>query len=156
MEGAELAKVEGRIETDRYGNIIMSPPPAASHGGYQARIAFLLQTLIATGRVLTECPISTADGVKAADVVWASPHCLRDLGNRACFPRSPEICLEVLSPRNRDAEIREKKRLYFDAGAGEVWICDKLGRMKFFLRDGETPVAKSQICAAFPKRVRVP
>ena len=30
----ELAKVEGRIETDRHGHIIMSPPPAPSHGDW--------------------------------------------------------------------------------------------------------------------------
>src|ERR1051325_4807350 len=69
----ELAKIEGRIETDRYGHIIMSPPPAPSHGSYQSEIAHLLRTKLRRGRVLTECPISTADGVKAADVAWASP-----------------------------------------------------------------------------------
>jgi hypothetical protein len=31
----ELARIEGRVETDRYGNIIMSPPPAPSHGSLQ-------------------------------------------------------------------------------------------------------------------------
>jgi len=30
---AELAKFEGRVETDRHGHIIMSPPPAPSHPG---------------------------------------------------------------------------------------------------------------------------
>src|SRR5438105_6230744 len=73
----ELAKVEGRIETDRHGHIIMSPPPAASHGGFQAEIVRLLWELLPEGRVLTECPISTADGVKAADVAWASPECIK-------------------------------------------------------------------------------
>src|SRR5438093_9532120 len=69
----ELAKFEGRVETDRHGHIIMSPPPAPSHGSFQASIAHLLKSLLAQGAVLTECPISTADGVKAADVAWASP-----------------------------------------------------------------------------------
>src|SRR6266568_2614887 len=67
----ELAKVEGRIETDRHGHIIMSPPPAPSHGSFQSEIGHLLRSLMDAGRVLTECPISTADGVKAADVAWA-------------------------------------------------------------------------------------
>lgn len=83
------------------------------------------------GRVLTECPISTADGVRAADVAWASAECLRELGNRACFPRSPELCVEVLSPANTEEEMREKVVLYFDAGAHEVRLCDSDGRMKF-------------------------
>lgn len=57
----ELAKFEGRIETDRHGHIIMSPPPAPSHGSYQSEIAYQLRTLMPVGRTLTECPISTAE-----------------------------------------------------------------------------------------------
>src|SRR2546427_1335393 len=118
----ELARFEGRIETDRHGHIIMSPPPAASHGGFQFQIGFLLQNLLPEGRVLTECPISTADGVKAADVAWASPARMSELGEQVCFPRAPEICVEVTSPSNTQAEFEEKMALYFDAGATEVWL----------------------------------
>src|SRR4029079_17848361 len=69
----EMAKIEGRVETDRFGYVIMSPPPAPSHGSYQAEICHLLKSLLHHGRTISECPISTADGVKAADVAWASP-----------------------------------------------------------------------------------
>ena len=108
LADTELAKIEGRIETDRHGRVLMSAPPAPRHGSFQSEIAFLLRTFMPLGRVLTECPISTADGVKAADVAWASAACMRELGNRSCFPRSPEICVEVLSPGNREAEMQEK------------------------------------------------
>src|SRR5580658_5550508 len=83
-----LAKIEGRIETDRHGQIITSPPPAPSHGSYQFWIGLLLEKLMPRGRVLTECPISPADGVRAADVAWASSEKMRELGNRSCFPTS--------------------------------------------------------------------
>ena len=73
LSDRQLAKVEGRIETDRHGHIIMSPPPAPRHGSYQSEIAYLLRTLMPRGRVLTECPISTADGVKAAGLIKYSP-----------------------------------------------------------------------------------
>jgi hypothetical protein len=63
----EMARIEGRVETDRYGNIIMSPPPAPPHGSLQSEVSHLLRTLMPARRVLTECPISTADGVRAAD-----------------------------------------------------------------------------------------
>jgi len=151
----ELARFEGRVETDRHGHIIMSPPPAASHGSYQFQIGALLDRLMQKGRVLTECPISTADGVKAADVAWASPECLRELGERVCFPRAPDICVEVLSPGNSAAEIHEKTALYFDAGASEVWHCSLTGLMTF-LRKGETsPVPASSICPEFPAQVQL-
>src|SRR3989440_12351002 len=83
LNDPELAKIEGRIETDRHGHIIMSPPPAPSHGSYQSEIAHVLRNFVTEGRVITECPISTADGVKAADVALASPESMRNVGNRA-------------------------------------------------------------------------
>ena len=156
LADAELARIEGRIETDRHGHIIMSPPPAPSHGRYQARIALLLQNLLPLGSVLTECPISTADGVKAADVAWASPECMQRLGNRACFPEAPDICVEVLSPGNTDAEIGEKIDLYFNAGAQEVWLCALSGAMKFLARGAPSPTQNSHLCPAFPKQVELP
>ena len=150
----ELAKIEGRIETDRHGHIIMTPPPAPSHGSFQSEIAYLLRSLMPHGRTLTECPISTADGVKAADVAWASPECMRELGNRVCFPRSPEICVEVISPSNTDAEIQEKMALYFDAGAQEVWLCADSGAMTF-LGPGTFSLPASRICPQFPKQIEL-
>jgi len=152
LADAEIARIEGRIETDRHGHIIMSPPPAASHGSFQYRIGRLLEDLLQGGRVITECPISTADGVKAADVAWASRECVRELGNRTCFSRSPEICVEVLSPGNTEKEIVEKRNLYFDAGAKEVWVCAAEGAVKFF-GPNSSELRRSKICPKFPIRV---
>jgi Uma2 family endonuclease len=151
----ELAKVEGRIETDRHGHIIMSPPPAASHGGFQFHIGTLMLNLLRRGRVLTECPVSTADGIKAADVAWASPERIKELGDLPCFPRAPEICVEVLSPSNTEAEIEEKMALYFDAGAREVWLCDQDGSMRFFIGGATRPLRTSKLCPRFPRRVEL-
>jgi Uma2 family endonuclease len=149
----ELARIEGRIETDRHGHILMSPPPAPRHGTRQARIAGLLLELLPQGTVLTECPVSTADGVKAADVAWASETTLHALGNRACFPRSPELCVEILSPGDTDAAMQEKVALYFDAGAVEVWLCGLTGAMRFLPAGGGPPLERSRLCPAFPRQV---
>ena len=108
-----------------------------------------------SGRVLTECPISTADGVKAADVAWASPSLMQELGGQVCFPRAPEICVEVISPSNTEAEIQEKMMLYFDAGAKEVWTCAESGAMSFFAASGSQPMRASQVCSRFPKRIEL-
>ena len=155
VKDPEVAKIEGRVETDRYGHVIMSPPPAANHGNRQARIVILLDRHMSVGEVLTECPISTADGVRAADVAWASPERMKELGNRVCFARSPEICVEVLSPGNTDAEIQEKMALYFDAGAREVWLCEISGAMKFFTTAGGQPIGASKLCPEFPAQVQL-
>lgn len=154
-EDPVLAKFEGRIETDRHGHVIMSPPPAPKHGSFQSEIAHLLRSLVIDGRTLTECPISTADGVKAADVAWASPECMRELGDKVCFPRSPEICVEVLSPSNTKTEIQEKVALYFDAGALEVWLCSTSGVMSFFGPAAGHCLDASEICPQFPQKIEL-
>jgi Uma2 family endonuclease len=149
-----MQKIVGRVETDRYGRAFMSPPAAANHGGRQSQVGTLLHQLIPTGRVFVECPISTADGVRAADVAWASPKSVRELGNQVCFTRAPEICVEVLSPDNTAAEMREKTALYFNAGAKEVWLCSRAGKMTFFGAD-ETLLVRSRLCPDFPVQVQL-
>jgi Uma2 family endonuclease len=152
---AELARVEGRVETDRHGHVLMSPPPAARHGSLQSEIAYLLRTLMSSGRVFTECPISTADGVKAADVAWASSSRVAELGDGLCFARAPEICVEVQSPGNTDAELRQKAIQYLLCGAREVWLCATSGAMTFLDADsGKAPVS-SALCPEFPAIIRL-
>jgi Uma2 family endonuclease len=107
------------------------------------------------GRALTECPISTADGVRAADVAWASPERMHELGDQSCFPRAPEICVEVLSPGNSTAEMREKSALSFDAGAEEVWLCSMDGAMTFHAAGEAEPVGRSRLCPQFPVQVQL-
>jgi Uma2 family endonuclease len=131
----------------------MSPPPAPIHGRLQIKIGGLLEHHLRAGSVISECPISTADGVKAADVAWASPARMQELGEQNCFPRAPEICVEILSPGNTDAEIREKTDLYFDAGAKEVWHCSSSGKLTFFAAGTAGPLPNSRLCADFPARV---
>jgi Uma2 family endonuclease len=150
-----LAGFEGRVETDRYGQIVMSPPPAARHGRFQSRIILLLERLMpsGSGEAVSECPISTVDGVKAADVAWCGKALLGELGNRVCFPRSPEICVEVLSPDNSERQIKAKADLYFQAGANEVWVCDKFGGMTFFEGSTEKSIGESKLCPLFPTQI---
>lgn len=139
-----------RIETDEHGQIIMSPPPSPNHGSKQSRISRLLGNLLQSGEVLCECPISTRKGVKAADVAWCSQALWERTRARTCFIGAPEICVEVISSSNTKSEIREKKSLYFEEGAKEVWICHENGTMEFFLADGEPAQPRSVIVRDFP------
>jgi Uma2 family endonuclease len=66
---------------------------------------------------------------------------------------APEICVEVISPRNSRREIEERKRLFFDAGAREVWICSKTGGMTFFGKTGA--LETSNLCPGFPKKLKL-
>jgi hypothetical protein len=47
--------------------------------------------------------------------------------------------------------MREKRQLYFEAGAREVWICDESGSLRFFTSGAATePASISSLCPAFP------
>lgn len=152
LADSELRKLPGRVETDRHGRVTMSPPAAPNHGKSQVEIATLLKNHLPNGTTITECPVSTADGVKGVDLAWASAESWGEVGNRTCFLRAPEICVEVASPCNTEEELREKVALYFDAGAKEVWICATFGEISFYEPDGGV-LARSRFCPHFPSRV---
>ena len=147
----DFARIPYRFETDEHGQIIMSPPPAPSHGRSQVHLGTLLQRHAPPGEVVSECLISTRKGVKAADVVWCSPEVWRESEGKSCLLRAPEICIEILSPSNTTGEIEEKKQLYFDAGAKEVWLCAEDGALSFFLPGAPSPA--SLLCPDFPTRI---
>ncbi|MEO8350480.1 MAG: Uma2 family endonuclease [Chthoniobacteraceae bacterium] len=153
--GRQLENIPGRIETDRHGYIIMQPPPGYSHGGYQFEIGSLLKDLLPHGRVSTESPVSTADGVKGIDVTWISRTRLEAIGEKECLTQAPEICVEVLSPSNTQREMAEKKTLLFAAAAREVWFCDGTGRMTFYTSPGSRGQKSSKLCPNFPRLVRL-
>lgn len=148
----ELAKLEGRIETDRHGHILLTPPPEPAHGTRQFEIGYQLRNLLG-GNVCTVCPLSTSDGIKAVDVVWLSDLREATAMNGQVLVLSPEICVEVLSPSNTAAEMEEKMALYFDAGAEEVWFCEEGGTMRFHSASGL--LEKSQLCPDFPALMEI-
>jgi len=150
-----LAGLPHRIETDRYGQIIMSPPPNPEYGEEQFEIGSLLKKLLPNGHVITECPVSTAEGVKGVDVTWISKERRGPLRGQVCFTQAPEICVEVISPGNIRRELREKKALFFAAGADEVWFCHRDGRMEFFCKATPETPASSVLCPAFPQRIQI-
>lgn len=61
-----------RVETDRYGHLVLNPWAAAKHGTYQSEIVEQFARLRTGGRTHVECPVSTSDGVKLVDVDWMS------------------------------------------------------------------------------------
>lgn len=145
---------EGKIETDRYGQIIMNPPADPAHGGRQADLTLLLARFAPTSRIVVECPFSTDEGVKVPDVVWVSKKRLASIDGKSAFTAAPEICIEVLSASNTRNEIQEKRRLYFEAGASEVWLCERDGHLRFFLKTSPSRAArKSALCPEMPGKL---
>ena len=72
----KLAKLPYKIETDRLGRILISPPPFFDHTRHLAMIIKLLHVHLPAGKVLPETPVVTSDGVKVTDAangIWREP-----------------------------------------------------------------------------------
>ena len=89
---------------------------------------------------------------KAADVAWWSDAIWAEAEKLPCFPKAPEICVEVLSPSNTVGEIDQKRMLYFEAGAKEVWLCSEKGEITFF-HSVEERSASSRLVPDFPQMI---
>jgi Uma2 family endonuclease len=139
-----------KVQTDRWGNILMSPA-TNEHGLYQAKIVALLSRLTTSGTLIVECAVQTRAGVKVADVAWASDGFMQRNRGQNPFSEAPELCVEILSPSNSEQEMVEKRELYFARGARECWIADQRGVIKFYNNSG--PLEKSQLVTDFPNRV---
>ena len=152
-EDKRLQNLPYRIETDRWGHIVMSPPSQSRHAEYQTEIAYQLRQLMTSGRSIAECPLETTDGTKAIDVVWVSHERRASRPNDPAYLIAPEICVEVLSPSNTPEEVAFRRSLFFERGAVEFWVCAADGQMQFF--DGGGPISKSHLCPGFSRLIEL-
>lgn len=146
LESPFLRDLPFKIELNRFGQILMSPA-SNRHGLLQAEAAAALHEHPG-GRVLVECSIETSDGVKVADVVWASTAFLDRHGFATPYPEAPEVCVEIVSPSNSRAEMRQKIDLYLARGAREVWLCSEDGEVTIHAARGE--IERSEISGQIP------
>ncbi len=131
-----LQNLPFKIELNKYGQILMSPA-SNRHGIIQSRASHKLQVHQKKGTVITECSIETSDGVKVADVAWASDEFITEFGETTPYPKAPEICIEIVSPSNTKEEIKHKVELYLAKGAMEVWVVNQKKEITIFTHTGE-------------------
>jgi Uma2 family endonuclease len=130
-----------KIELNKFGKILMSPA-SNQHGRIQSRMAANLINKLPSGEVITECSIQTSDGVKVADVAWASDVFIKSYAYQTPYPKAPEICIEIVSPSNSKIEISEKVDLYLAKGADEVWVVYEDSQILTFTHAGEIKQSK--------------
>ena len=139
-----------KVETNHRGQIVLSPH-TNRHTFQQKAVQKKLDELLSGGEAFQELAIATSGGTKQADVVWSSDDRLaemRETGDPTTL--APEICVEVLSSSNTEEEIREKRGLYFESGAEEVWVVDKEGRVRFFRQE---EIEASELVPEFPDQL---
>ncbi len=153
IENETLQDLPFKIELNEWGNIVMSPT-SNNHSLIQGVIMGVLHQLKKEGHVFPECSVQTSKGVKVADVAWVSANFLSTNGVETPYSVAPELCIEVVSPSNSDAEMAQKRDLYFAKGAKEVWTCSLEGHVTFFNHYGESET--SQLFPNFPSTVELP
>src|SRR3954462_8091379 len=95
-----LRNLPYRIELNKWGHIEMTPPASPMNMDIATTIALSLRETLGA-KTLTECAITTAGGVKVADVAWCSASYLerhRDAFSnwKATLSQAPELCIEVM------------------------------------------------------------
>ncbi len=124
-----------KIELNKWGKILMSPA-SNNHGRLQYEVGRRIDRHKGSGKVIMECSIQTSDGVKVADVAWASDAFIEQYGYTTPYIKAPEICVEITSPSNSKGEIEEKVQLYLAKGAHEVWVVNEDGGTTYYSHEG--------------------
>jgi len=148
VEDPSLRDLPYKVETNAQGQLVLSPHKN-SHSRLQSALFRRLQQHAPDGLISVEYALATPAGVKAPDVVWMSPGREREMvetGDPAT--RAPELCIEVMSASNTDAEMQEKRALYRDIGAEEVWVASEEGTIRFFGEEERDASAIAPSCLA--------
>jgi Uma2 family endonuclease len=126
-----------KVETNEHGQIVLSPHTRI-HSRLESKISALVETQGASeGVSFVELAIDTAKGTKVPDVAWMRTERYKSIPDSAePTPIAPDLCVEVASPSNLEAVLAEKRALYFDAGAQEVWVVSTEGDVRFFDVEG--------------------
>ncbi|MBO0860712.1 MAG: Uma2 family endonuclease [Chloracidobacterium sp.] len=131
-----LQNLPFKIETNRFGQILMSPA-TNKHGVIQSDVGFEIRRRLKGGVIITACSIDTSDGVRVADVTLASDDFFAEYGDVTPYPKAPEICVEVTSPSNSKEEIKHKTELYLAKGRSEVWVVNQKRNVTFYSHTGQ-------------------
>jgi Uma2 family endonuclease len=147
-----LRNLPYKVETNERGQIVLSPH-SVWHADLQETVRNLLRRHAPEGRQPPAYPIATPGGVKQVDVIRVSADRMAEMRETVDpLILAPEICVEVLSEANAEAEMQEKRPLYLEAGAGEVWLVAEDGSVQFF---ADERLDRSTVAPDFPERVDV-
>lgn len=138
-----------KIELNAWGKIEMSPA-SNRHGRLQVAIGAEFMRQLPNGVTISECSILTRIGIRVPDVVWASADFMNACGEITPYMRAPEICVEIISPSNVQAEIDEKVGAYLAAGAAEVWLVSEEGKIRYFGPSGEKAGSDFPVAMTLP------
>ncbi|NLS95061.1 MAG: Uma2 family endonuclease [Planctomycetaceae bacterium] len=120
----------GRCELVR-GELVMMSPAKGRHGVVVVNIVHALHSFLKASRLGQVFDSSTGfllsrdpDTVRSPDISFLNAERLKGQDLDAFLEGAPDLAVEVLSPSNTAAEMRDKMNEYFNAGCRVVWIVD--------------------------------
>ena len=115
---------DGMLHELNEGELISMPPPKPRHGKCQAKLGSALLTFAGSrelGEVYTEAGYRlTPNTLRAPDVSFVRKSRLKDADEY--LHGGPDLAVEIVSPGDDAADLREKIQQYLDAGASLVWV----------------------------------
>jgi Uma2 family endonuclease len=123
----QLPDREDVIQELHWGQVITLTRAKMGHAKIQSRLVRLLRPKVEhLGVVESEVAFRALPeyDLRGADVAFVSRQRWDATPDDDNLRGSPEIVIEILSPSNTKAEMREKAALYLSTGAREFWIVD--------------------------------
>ena len=130
-----------------HGELVFVAPPKRGHNQIQLRLLRLLGPAAAeAGELTMELGFRPAPDHEywTADVALVEWKRWNETPLDGYIEGSPELVIEVLSPSNTLAEMRDRRKLCLENGAREFWIVDaKLREVEVSTPDGHGVTYKS-------------
>src|ERR1700730_7805631 len=115
---------DGMLHELNEGELISMPPPKPRHGKCQAKLASALVHFAGSmdsGNIYTETGYRLSPNtVRAPDVSFVRKSRLQDADEY--FLGGPDLAVEIISPGDDAADLRQKIQQYLDAGTSLVWV----------------------------------
>jgi len=145
----------------RHGEPILLPPPIHGHNVTQLRLLDLLRRTAGDARrVSMEMGFRPLPEYEywVADVALVTKACWDSIPWKGHLSGSPELVIEVRSPSNTVAKMRDRRKLCLETGSREFWVVDvDLREVEVSTADGRAVIYKSgqQIPLFFGGRIAV-
>jgi Uma2 family endonuclease len=133
---------EDVIQELHWGMVVTMSRPKMRHAKLQLRLVDLLRPKADhLGIVAAEVAFRALPeyDLRGADVAYVSQQRWDGTDDDDNLRGSPELVIEVLSPSNSRAEIREKAVLCLSSGAQEFWVVDPKRETVSVTRQGGVP-----------------
>jgi Uma2 family endonuclease len=123
----QLPPREDVVQELHWGQVVTLTRPKMKHAKLQSRLVRLLRPRAEhLGVVESEVAFHALPeyDLRGADVAFVSRRRWEETPDDDNLQGSPELVIEILSPSNTQAEMREKSALYLSTGAGQFWVVD--------------------------------